>query len=113
MIKQDELLKEFDGDKAVVYTLMEGFVETIQSQFGVMEQALSTEDIEVLHREAHAIKGGSLNLKLDKMAASAFKLEMAAKKQESLGKLNKKYEKLKKVCAELILEWNTTRPSFV
>ncbi|MCG8452997.1 MAG: response regulator, partial [Spirochaetales bacterium] len=79
VLRYTDLLGEFDGEKDVVAELIDGFCEDVPSRFERAQKAFDDRDAESLHREAHSIKGGAMNLMADEMAEVALRLEKRAK----------------------------------
>ncbi|MDC7241318.1 MAG: response regulator, partial [Spirochaetales bacterium] len=71
-------LKEMDGDRVVVRDIILGFLDSLEEQRGKIEEAINSRDVSLIHREAHSIKGGALNLGASDLAAAALALEKAA-----------------------------------
>ncbi len=67
--------EEFEGDEEFLMEVLEGFMENVTSQIGIIRQAISDGEAEVIRKEAHAIKGGAANLTADDLSAIAFELE--------------------------------------
>ncbi len=76
----EALLAEVDGDSALARTLVGGFLEALNEQRLVIEEAMKAGDWVTLHREVHSIKGGSANLFADPLHITALALEKAARK---------------------------------
>ena len=71
-------LKEMDGDRVVVRDIILGFLDALEVQQGEIEEAIYRRDTALIHREAHSIKGGALNLGAEDLASAALALERAA-----------------------------------
>jgi two-component system, sensor histidine kinase and response regulator len=70
-----QAIEEFEGDEEFLMEVLEGFFENVTSQIGIIRQAISAGDAEVVRREAHSIKGGAANLTADVLSKTAFELE--------------------------------------
>ena len=68
-------IEEFEGDEEFLLEVLEGFLENVTSQIGIIRQAISEGDAEVVRGEAHSIKGGAANLMVDELSKIAFELE--------------------------------------
>jgi len=68
-------VQEFEGDEDFLREVIQGFLDTVDGQLLVLEQALAVGNAETVAREAHAIKGGAANLTADSLAAAAHELE--------------------------------------
>jgi HPt (histidine-containing phosphotransfer) domain-containing protein len=65
--------------------------------------------MERLHREAHSIKGGALNLMADDLAENAFKLEQATKSGVDAKVLKSKLANLNDAFNRFLEAWKTIR----
>ncbi|MBT3368437.1 MAG: response regulator [Nitrospina sp.] len=68
-------IEEFEGDDEFLLEVLGGFFKNVTSQIGIIRQAVSEENAEVVRREAHSIKGGAANLTANELSAIAFELE--------------------------------------
>ena len=59
-------LAEYEGDRAFLTTVLNGFLERAKAQMQTLRQALKRGDAETVREEAHAIKGGSGILMADR-----------------------------------------------
>ncbi len=73
------LLEEFQGDKDFVLEIIEDFISDVTGQLNTIEKALEEGDSEKIKKEAHAVKGGALNINADALSNIAYELEMAGK----------------------------------
>ena len=93
-------VEEFEGDEEFLMEVMEGFFENVTSQIGIIRQAISEGDAEVVRREAHSIKGGAANVMADELSKIAFELEnigtsgVLEKSIETLEKLERAFSRL-------------------
>lgn len=114
-LRYNDLLEEFDGEAALLAELLDGFTEDAALRLIEAEKAFISGDMEHLHREAHSIKGGALNLMADDLADKALVLEKTARTggviseelQISLNELKKAYKTFR-VAWESIRENNET-----
>ena len=103
-------VETFMGQKAVVKRVVENHLEKIERQLGSLQEALDNGEMERVREEAHAIKGGSLNLEIKRLGYTAAALEKAgaeANAQDAtrlLPFLRKEYDDLKRVCEEELSE---------
>jgi CheY-like chemotaxis protein/HPt (histidine-containing phosphotransfer) domain-containing protein len=67
----------FMGREEVVRKLVTGFVERVGAKVPVLRAALEKGDGETIRFEAHAVKGGALNLRAHALADAALALERA------------------------------------
>jgi CheY-like chemotaxis protein len=77
-IDLDKALNEFMGEKEVLYSLLDEFVEKVRIQIKAIQKASPDLDFKQIAREAHSIKGGAANLTANKVAGIASALEKAA-----------------------------------
>ena len=71
-------LEDMDGDRSGALEIIYGFLGELDRQMGLIEKALAEENWEMLHREAHSIKGGAMNLGAEELSEWAMALERAA-----------------------------------
>ena len=79
----NKAIKEFDGQRELVFTIIQEFSDDINKQVGVMNAALAAGDFETLRKEAHSIKGGAANIHAVPLSQTAKKIEELAKKGDS------------------------------
>ncbi len=79
----EKAVETFMGKKDVVLRVVFSFVDKIEKQLALMEEALSRGDFERLRIEAHAIKGGAWNLDAKKLGDAAAALEQIAKREQT------------------------------
>jgi HPt (histidine-containing phosphotransfer) domain-containing protein len=91
---------EFEGDRAFLMEVLEGFLGQVNVQIGTIQQALSEGNTEVVWKEAHAIKGGAANLSADALSGVALDLEKVGRSGSTdeaikiFGRLKKEYGRL-------------------
>ena len=96
----EQALKEFEQDEELLQEVLTGFLENVQKQIPILDDALSNKDMETIAREAHAIKGGAANLLADNLAMAAHQLEEQGRKgitsggHENLARLKEEYRLL-------------------
>ena len=73
----ERVIKEFEGQKALVEELVVEFLSDLTLQVKKIEAAIGSGDADLVRREAHSIKGGAANL-------CAFRLSETAKRIEQL-----------------------------
>lgn len=78
-MEYERALEEFERDEAFLMEVLEGFIENVTSQIGIIRQAISDGDAEAVRKEAHSIKGGAANLTADVLSGIAFELENIGK----------------------------------
>ena len=74
-----KMLEEFQGDKDFVLEVIEDFISDVAGQIISIEKALEECDSEKIRKEAHAVKGGALNICADALANVAYELETAGR----------------------------------
>jgi PAS domain S-box-containing protein len=99
-------VETFMGQKPVVKRVAENHLEKIEKQLASIRQALDNGEMERVREEAHAMKGGSLNLEIKRLGYTAAAMEKAgaeANAEEAarlLPLLRKEFEELKRVFEE-------------
>ena len=99
-------LEEFEGDEAFLIEVLEGFFGNVKSQIGIIREAISDGDSEIVRREAHSIKGGAANLTADELSKKAFELEnigrsgMLKEGIDSLQELEREFFRLERFVAK-------------
>ena len=73
----------FMGREEVVRGLIRGFLERLVGRIAPLRSALEKGDMETIRFEAHAVKGGALNLRAGRLADAALALESAAQDRRS------------------------------
>lgn len=76
LIDEDALLGRLDGDVAFMRELLGYFVEEAAGRRGAFSEALAARDFDLLQRLCHALKGSSLSLRADPIAAAAAAVEL-------------------------------------
>ena len=71
----EKALAEYEGDRAFLTTILDGFLKRAKTQMQTLRQALSSGDAETVREEAHAIKGGSGILMANALSGVALELE--------------------------------------
>ena len=80
-IDYKKFLDEMDGDARFAAEVIRGFLQELDQQIDIIHKALEDKAWPVIHREAHAIKGGALNLSAFSLAEWSFALEKASKNE--------------------------------
>ncbi len=76
-------LEDMEGDRESACEIILGFMDSLSRQIVLLQKALDEGDLVTLHREAHSIKGGALNLGASDLSRHALALEKAAAAGES------------------------------
>ena len=93
----------FMGEKDVLDEVLSEFKERVVSQIASMKKLLDDSKFEDLTREAHSIKGGGLNLSMERLGDAAALLEKSAKEgnvresERLIKKVAEEFEVLKKI----------------
>jgi len=72
------VLEEMDGNRSAVQEIIMGFLDNLERQKILLERGIEDMDLVLIHREAHSIKGGALNLNAPDLASWARALEKGA-----------------------------------
>jgi PAS domain S-box-containing protein len=72
-------VKEFEGDRDLVASIISEFLQDLLAQSKTIEDAISQGDLETVRKEAHSIKGGAANITAHDLSQAASELEQAAK----------------------------------
>lgn len=75
----DRVIREFMGKEALVRKTIIQFMETVDRQILLLQEAVEGDRSEAVAGEAHAIKGGSANLTAQRLSDAAKALEEAAR----------------------------------
>ncbi len=75
-------VETFMGKKEIVRKVVDGHIEKIEGQLEKLKGALEKGDMEQIRQEAHAIKGGSLNLEIKRLGMTAAALERAGAEED-------------------------------
>lgn len=81
-IDLDKALKEFMGEKEILFGLLKAFTAKVRSQIRAIQQAIKGMDFKAIAKDAHSIKGGAANLTARNVAGIASALEKAADLQQ-------------------------------
>ena len=76
-INYDVALKEFMGQKQILHEVINDFNKSLKNQLKDLHDALENQDVNLIRREAHSIKGGAANLTAVPLQNIAAKLENA------------------------------------
>ena len=81
-IDLDKALKEFMGEKEILFGLLKEFTAKVRSQIKAIQKAILGMDFKAIAKDAHSIKGGAANLTARNVAGIASALEKAADLQQ-------------------------------
>lgn len=96
----EEAIEVF-GDLDTVMSIMSEFLENVEKQQQIIDNALENQDFETIRKEAHSVKGGAASIEAQALSASAKSLEFAAK--------DKNYDLSKDVFSVFISDFNTLK----
>jgi HPt (histidine-containing phosphotransfer) domain-containing protein len=65
-------------DRSVARKIVAEYLEYLDEQFGRLHEAIVRGDSVAVHREAHSIKGGSMNIRAERLQRIAHSLELEA-----------------------------------
>lgn len=94
---QQALIERIDGDEELLETILEMFVENIPDRLDAIKTAIDNNDITLLKREAHSLKGAAATISADRITELAQQLEEL--------KINGNLSKVKSILALLYLEF--------
>ena len=75
---REEMLERLGGDDELLNDVLEVFLEECPRMMGEIVEAVSGQDVELVHRSAHSIKGALLNISAAAAAEEAKRLEAMA-----------------------------------
>jgi len=78
-IDLDRAMNEFDSDMGFIRELVGGFLKNMKKQLEIIRTGIQKGDAEAARREAHSIKGGSLNIYADDLSRVALEMENLGK----------------------------------
>jgi CheY-like chemotaxis protein/HPt (histidine-containing phosphotransfer) domain-containing protein len=96
-----EILERLEGDKDIVEIVCNGFLEDIPLQIQILKENIKIEDMEVVTRQAHTIKGASANIGGYFLCEVACSMEKSGKAgdldaiKKRVGQLEKEFYRLK------------------
>jgi len=97
----EEAVREFGGNRELVSSVIEKFLDKAEEQIQILKEALEKQDNETIRKEAHKIRGGAANLTAMSLSVVAEKLEGLAQTgtldeiAEQLILIEKEFDKLK------------------
>jgi signal transduction histidine kinase/FixJ family two-component response regulator len=99
------LLQELEGDIIALAEILYGFSQELQLGIRQLEQALTIPDFVEIHRLAHGLKGGAMNIGYEMLQTAALSLEIAAKAQ-NLIESQRFFKSLKEAAQGLFMALN-------
>ncbi len=76
---RSDLLGRLDNDEELLEEILAAYVEDIPLQIASLEEAINAQDIALVCRQGHTIKGASGNVGALAMRDASFKIEAAGK----------------------------------
>ncbi len=73
------MVEEFNGDQDSYIEILEDFIQDLKGQVDNISLAIIEKNAEMIRKEAHAVKGGSLNISASDLSKVAYELENAGK----------------------------------
>ncbi len=98
------LFRDVYQEPELFIDIINGFIDETEKQLATIEMAIEQKDHPTVHRSAHSIKGGALNVRAEKLKEDALALELAAKEEDSdkykplMRQLVSSFEELKNYC---------------
>ncbi len=71
----EKALERVMGDKPFLETMLNEFADTLPDRIETLRLAIEDQDVEMLARQAHSLKGAAANLSVDGISAAARQLE--------------------------------------
>jgi PAS domain S-box-containing protein len=76
----NRMMEEFKGDEGFLIEVIEDYISDVSRQLNEIEEGLLEGDCEKIRKEAHAVKGGALNISAQALSSVACELELSGKK---------------------------------
>ena len=77
-----ELLRRFGGDADLLEDILKIYLGDIPKQIEVLKKAVADNDVELVHRKGHSIKGASDNVAAARMKNIALLIEKAGREAD-------------------------------
>jgi len=100
------------GDEDLAKEITKGFIEDSLRQISIIKEAFDNKDTDVIHRQAHSLKGAAANISATALRELAYQIEIAGEKGDLIKaaslipKLDEQFEVLKKNLALKLLAKN-------
>jgi len=100
------------GDEDLAKEIIKGFIEDSLRQIGTIKEAFDNKDTNVIHRQAHALKGAAANISATALKELAYQIEIAGETEDMIKaaslipKLDEQLEELKKRVGKKLLAKN-------
>jgi signal transduction histidine kinase/DNA-binding NarL/FixJ family response regulator len=79
VLDYEQLLADFDRDSGTLRDIIGGFLMDAEERIPLIQKGILSGDDITVHRESHAIKGGAYNIRAERLAAAAERLEQKAR----------------------------------
>jgi len=76
-----QALKEFDNDEEFLNDVLNEFLENVENQLGLIQNAIVESDFKTIEKQSHSIKGGAANLTAMALSRVAKNLETAGREK--------------------------------
>jgi two-component system sensor histidine kinase/response regulator len=109
---KNSFLERLLGDEDLAKEIIEGFIEDSLCQIGMIKEAFDNKDTDVIHRQAHALKGAAANVSAAALKELLYQIEIAGKTKDLtkvaslIPKLDEQFEVLKKSLSLKLLAKN-------
>ncbi|MFT5207867.1 MAG: CheY-like chemotaxis protein/nitrogen-specific signal transduction histidine kinase [Candidatus Omnitrophota bacterium] len=103
-------LDEFDHDQSMLEDMLQDLFDIIPKRIIQIENALFEENLEVVFRESHTIKGESANIFAEDLSKAAYVLEQLGEAGDlkegfkQLNKLKQEFYRLKTYCGDFVFK---------
>jgi len=76
---KNSFLNRLLGDEDLAAEIIKGFIEDSMRQIGILKEAFDNRDANVVHRQAHSLKGAAANISATALKGLAYQIEIAGK----------------------------------
>lgn len=104
-IRIDDFINDVTENKDLAFSLINDFLDIVKKQLKTIRKNIELQNSSNVHREAHSIKGGALNIMADGLVQASKDLEMLAK--------NGNLEKADLLLDNIENEYNTAKEYFM
>ena len=102
-IDLQKIADELEFDLEDIEMLLEVFLESAKDSLSALKEAIDKDDLELIFRSAHAIKGSAANLTLTEISNLAKEIEYSAREKKAVNYVQK-FENLKKSIENIIIK---------
>ena len=99
---KNSFLERLLGDEELAKEIIEGFIEDSLCQIGIIKEAFDNRNTDVIHRQAHSLKGAAANVSATALKELLYQIEIAGETKDLtktaslIPKLDEQFEVLKK-----------------